>query len=249
MRKIAIINQKGGTGKSTTTVNLGRALSFLGKKVLIIDMDPQANVSYYFGFDSKSTKTIYNVLKGEISIKDALVKKEDLWIVPSILDLCSAEFELAAVAGREFLLKEALKDIPKVDFVFFDCSPSLGLLNMNVLTAADEIFVPVKPEPLGLSGIPRLLQFAELVKKRLNPNLKISGILATMVDLRVKVAKESLAKLNERFETVMLKTMIRQNVSLSESPSHGKSIFDYRKDSKGAEDYMNLAKEVLEMNV
>lgn len=245
---IAIANQKGGVGKTTTTVNLSAALVSLGKKILIIDCDPQAHATTSLGFKPTShNKTFYDLVKHDARLEDTIIKKGNLSIIPSSIDLANAEAELSGVPGREFLLKEILKDTGNYyDFVFIDCPPSLGLLTLNALVVADELFVPIDTHFLALQGLAKLLEVIGLVKARLNNGLEISGILAVRFDNRKRLNREVFEKIKERFGDKVFKTTIRENISLAEAPSFGLSIFEYSSHSHGAEDYMSLAKEVLE---
>lgn len=248
MRKIvAIANQKGGVGKTTTTVNLSAALVSLGKKILLIDCDPQAHATTSLGVKSTDySKTFYDLIKHDASLEDTIIKRGNLSLVPSTIGLSSAEIELSSMPGREFLLKEALVDIGNYDFVFIDCPPSLGLLTLNALVAARELFIPIDTHFLALQGLAKLLEVIELVRARLNEQLEISGILAVRFDNRKRLNREVFEKIKERFKDKVFNTTIRENISLAEAPSFGLDIFRYSARSHGAEDYMNLAKEILE---
>ncbi|MCF6157925.1 MAG: ParA family protein [wastewater metagenome] len=249
MRSIALLNQKGGVGKTTTTVNLGACLAKLGKKVLIVDVDPQANLSVHFGVDIYNLKySIYNLIKGECKPSEVILRtySNGLDIIPSDIDLSGAEIELVGVVGRETVLKEYLEDaLVQYDYALFDCPPSLGLLTLNVLTLVREIFIPVQTEFFALRGVSKLLNTFEIVRKRLNNNLQITGIILCMYISRTRLSKEVVGKVKEHFEGRVFNTIIRKNVKLSESPSHGKPIISYAPESYGSEDYMSLAREVI----
>ena len=247
-RLIAFTNQKGGTGKSTTTVNLGAALSQLKKKVLLVDMDPQANLSYHLlGPEvQRLERSVYNVLTGRLGLRDTLVKRKDgLEIVPSGIALSGFEVESARKTGREILLKRALGAAREYDFILVDCPPSLGLLTLNVLVAVKEVFIPLQAEFFALQGISRLLETVEVVKERLNKSLKVSGVILCMYDVRRRLSREIEDKIRDYFKGRVFKTVIRENVSLAEAPSYGQTAFEYAPSSHGAEDYMKLAREVI----
>ena len=251
MRSIALLNQKGGVGKTTTTANLGACLAMLGKKVLVIDMDPQANLSVHLGVDIHKLKySIYNIITGDSKPDDVILntKIQGLDIIPSNIDLSGAEIELVGVVGRETVLKEYLGDIlGRYDYVLIDCPPSLGLLTLNVLTLAHEIFIPLQTEFFALQGVSKLLDTHEVVRKRLNKNLEITGIIFCMYTSRTRLCKEVIEKVKEHFaKDQVFDTVIRKNVKLSESPSHGKPVVSYAPGSHGSEDYMSLAKEVVQ---
>ncbi|MDO8744652.1 MAG: ParA family protein [Candidatus Brocadiaceae bacterium] len=251
MRSIALLNQKGGVGKTTTTANLGACLAMLGKKVLVIDMDPQANLSVHLGVDIHKLKySVYNILTGDCKPDDVILntKIQGLDIIPANIDLSGAEIELVGVVGRETVLKEYLGDIlDRYDYVLIDCPPSLGLLTLNVLTLVREIFIPLQTEFFALQGVSKLLDTHEVVRKRLNKNLEITGIVFCMYTSRTRLCKEVIEKVKEHFaKDQVFDTVIRKNVKLSESPSHGKPIISYAPGSHGSEDYMSLAKEVVQ---
>jgi len=251
MRSIALLNQKGGVGKTTTTANLGACLAILGKKVLVIDMDPQANLSVHLGVDIHKLKySVYDILTGDCKPDDVILntKIQGLDIIPSNIDLSGAEIELVGVVGRETVLKEYLGDIlDRYDYVLIDCPPSLGLLTLNVLTLVREIFIPLQTEFFALQGVSKLLDTHEVVRKRLNKNLEITGIVFCMYTSRTRLCKEVIQKVKEHFaKDQVFDTVIRKNVKLSESPSHGKPIISYAPGSHGSEDYMSLAKEVVQ---
>ena len=247
MRKIALVNQKGGVGKTTTAVNLSSAIARLDRRVLLVDLDPQSNATISLGVlpheQKESTSTSYALLNG--APFNPLKLSENLHLVPSSIDLAGAEMELTSAIGRETILRDALADITGYDFMILDCSPSLGLLSVNSLTTATEVIVPLQCEFLALHGISLLIKTVELVKKRLNPALSITGVIPCMYDVRKGLARDVVVEIEKHFGDKVTKTKIRSNVRLAEAPSHGKSIFDYAPDSYGAEDYMALAREVV----
>ena len=246
-RVIALVNQKGGVGKTTSTINLGAGLAKQKKRVLLIDLDPQGNLTYSLGIEAHNLdKTIYEILKDEIKAKDAIISKNGIDVIPASINLSGAEIELSGTAGRELLLKEALTDlISKYDYVLLDCPPSLSLLTLNGLTTATEVFIPLQTEFLALQGMSKLLQTIEVIKKRLNSELEITGIIGTLYDSRKKLNKEVIDKIKEHFSDKLFTSLIRDNISLAEAPSHGQDIFTYKKDSNGATDYLALSKEVI----
>ena len=251
MRSIALLNQKGGVGKTTTTANLGACLAMLRKKVLVIDMDPQANLSVHLGVDIHSLKySVYNIITGDCKPDEVILntKIKGLDIIPANIDLSGAEIELVGVVGRETVLKEYLGNIlGRYDYVLIDCPPSLGLLTLNVLTLVHEIFIPLQTEFFALQGVSKLLDTHEVVRKRLNKNLEITGIIFCMYTSRTRLCREVIEKVREHFaKDQVFDTVIRKNVKLSESPSHGKPIVSYAPSSHGSEDYMSLAKEVVQ---
>jgi chromosome partitioning protein len=250
-RVIGIVNHKGGVGKTTTIVNLSAALAKLGKRVLLMDIDPGAHATYSLGILAhKRERTVYHLLKGQASLEEVLVEivleRESLDLVPSSLNLAEAEVELSGLPGREFLLREALAHTLPYDFVFIDCPPSLGILTLNALAAASEVFIPLQTEYLALQGLSKLLETVDVVKSRLNPQLEISGVVATRFDKRKILNREVAQKIKEYFKDKFFDVLIRENISLAESPSYGLTIFEYSLHSYGAEDYMSLAKEILE---
>jgi len=247
MRIIALVNQKGGTGKTTSAINIGTGLTSLKREVLLIDLDPQANLTYSLGVEAHNLKkTLYGVLKGDIKAVDALISNNGISLLPSSLTLAGAEIELSGVAGRELLLKEAINPIlGAFDYILIDCPPSLGLLTLNALTTAQEVFIPLQAEPLSLQGMRKLLEVVETVKKRLNPRLEITGIIGTLYDNRRRLHREVVEKIRGYFGEKLFKTLIRDNVSLAEAPSFGQDIFTYSKRSHGSEDYLKLCKEII----
>lgn len=250
---IAIANQKGGVGKTTTAINLAASLSVLEKKVLIIDADPQANTTSGLNFspDEDQNRTLYEVMEGMLDISDALIQTEieRLHMIPSNINLVGAEIELQSAENRESVLKEVLRPIKdNYDYIIIDCSPSLGIITINCLTAADTVMIPVQPEFFALEGLGKLLQTIRLVQNGVNPQLSIEGFVVTMFDGRTKVHNQVLAELKEHFQGMVFNTVIQRNIRLSEAPSHGKPIVLYDVMSNGSINYLNLAKEVLERN-
>ena len=247
MRIIAIANQKGGVGKTTSTINIGAGLNQLGKKVLLIDLDPQAHLTYSTGIAAHElTRTIYQVLKGEATVEDIILDRNGVKLIPSTLDLSGAEIELSGMPGREFLLNEGINRPKGFDFILIDCPPSLGLLTLNAFTTSKEIYIPLQMEFLALQGMGKLLQTVEVVKKRLNKDLAITGVIGTRFDGRKTLNREVEEKIKAHFGDKVFKTFIRENISLAEAPSFGKTIFEYKPDSHGAEDYLALCREIIE---
>lgn len=247
MRIIALVNQKGGVGKTTSTVSIGAGLSALGKKVLLVDLDPQANLTSSLGIQPEDLEnTIYELLKGDASLQDTIVRKNGYAVIPSSLGLSGAEMELSGTAGRELLLKESLTpDVHEFDYILLDCPPSLGLLTLNALTTAQEVFIPLQTEYLAMKGMSQLLQTITLIKKRLNGDLEITGIIGTLFDKRKRLNNEVLDGVRKHFGAKVFNSLIRDNVSLAEAPSFGQDIFTYKNDSNGAEDYLALCKEIV----
>jgi len=243
MRKIVITSQKGGTGKTTTVVNLGVALGKLGKKVVLIDVDPESNLTYHFGINNPK-HSIYDLITDKATISKVIIKKEGVSVIPSTGLLGNVGIEFANREGRELLLKKALKGL-KGDYIIIDTPPALDLLTVNALTWANEVFIPLQVEPFALRGLKRLFTTIQGVKKNLNPNLEIGGVILTLYDARRRLSGEVEAIVRQHFSSLIFDTRIRENVSLAESPNHGQSIFTYAKHSRGAEDYMSLAKEMI----
>ena len=250
---IAIANQKGGGGKTTTAINLAASLAVLEKKVLIIDADPQANTTSGLNFspDNDEKRTLYEALIGEIDITDTLIQTEmeRLHMIPSHINLVGAEIELLNFEDRESVLKRILEPIrDNYDYIIIDCSPSLGIITINSLTAADSVMIPVQPEFFALEGLGKLLQTIRLVQSESNPQLQIEGFVVTMFDGRTRVHSQVLAELREHFKDMVFKTVIQRNIRLSEAPSHGKPIILYDIMCNGSNNYLNLAREVMEHN-
>ena len=250
---IAIANQKGGVGKTTTAINLAASLAVLEKKVLVIDADPQANTTSGLNFvpDSDQKRTLYEVMIGRIAMEDALVQTElaGLHMVPSHINLVGVEIEMLDAEERESILKKALQPIRDgYDYIIIDCSPSLGLITVNALTAADSVIIPVQPEFFALEGLGKLLQTIRIVQNGINPSLSIEGFVVTMFDGRTRVHTQVVNQLREHFQDMVFNTIIQRNIRLSEAPSHGKPIVLYDIMSNGSSNYLRLAREVMERN-
>ena len=250
---IAIANQKGGVGKTTTAINLAASLAVLEKKVLIIDADPQANTTSGLNFspDNDQERTLYEVMVDQIDIRNTLIQTEiaNLHMIPSHINLVGAEIQLVDADDRESRIKNALAAIKdEYDYIIIDCSPSLGLITVNSLAAADSVMIPVQPEFFALEGLGKLLQTIRLVQNGINPDLNIEGFVVTMFDGRTKVHNQVLGELREHFGNMVFKSIIQRNIRLSEAPSHGKPIILYDVICNGTTNYLNLAKEVLEKN-
>ncbi|HKS16768.1 MAG TPA: ParA family protein [Planctomycetota bacterium] len=246
MRRIALVNQKGGVGKTTTAVNLAAGLASLGKRVLLIDLDPQSNATINFGLKPHELKlTTYSILVGGSPAPEVIRQiSPNLFLIPASIDLAGAEMELSTQFGREQILRDAMKSVDDYDFCLVDCPPSLGILNVNGLVFVDEVFIPMQCEFFALHGLSLLVRTIEVVKKRLNPALAVTGVVPCMYDLRKGLAREIVKEIEKHFGPRVFRTRIRTNVRLAEAPSYGKSIFDYAPDSYGAEDYRSLAREV-----
>ncbi|TML01595.1 MAG: ParA family protein [Actinobacteria bacterium] len=248
-RVIAIANQKGGVGKSTTAVNLGACLAEAGRKVLVIDLDPQGNASTGLGIEHEARKgTTYEILTGQVDVRDALVETdiEGLWALPSTIDLAGAEIELVSQLSREGRLARALEPVrSEFDFILLDCPPSLGLLTVNALTAADELLVPIQCEYYALEGLGQLLRNVRLVQQSVNRRLRLTGIVMTMFDARTKLADQVVAEVRAYFGGRVYDAIIPRSVRLAEAPGFGKPIILYDSDSKGAVAYRHLARELV----
>jgi len=258
MRRIAIINQKGGVGKTTTTANLGAALARQGRRVVIVDVDPQANLTLYLGREpSADQPSTYSILSGSTSIAETLLETntENLRLIPSHIDLSGAELELVSAMGRETILKQAIEawvnetlaseGCPPADYLIFDCPPSLGLLSINALASADEVIITLQTEFFALQGMSKLMEIVKLLQARMNPDLTVTGILPCLYDGRLKLAREVLGEIRKYFGSQVFRTPVRTNVKLAESPSYGQTIFEYAPESNGAHDYMALAIELI----
>jgi chromosome partitioning protein len=247
-RTVAVVNQKGGVGKSTTAVNLGACLAVLGKRILLVDIDPQGNATTGLGIDKRSIENdVYRALLGEVSAVEAIVptEVENLWLIPATANLAGAEVELVTALARESRLRQALSGIAeRYDYVLIDCPPSLGLLTINALVAADHMIIPIQAEFYALEGLSQLTTIVHRVKDALNPKLEILGVLVTMYDGRTRLAVEVLEEVVRYFPDQVFKTQIPRNVRLSEAPSFGKPVVLFDVKSRGAQAYLDLAREV-----
>lgn len=249
---IAIANQKGGVGKTTTTVNLAASLGVLEKKVLLIDADPQANATSGLGIDVDSVEFgTYQLLEHTMGVDQVIIPTDspNVDLIPAHIDLVAIEIELVDKDNREYMLKEALKDLgDRYDFVLIDCAPSLGLLTLNALTAADSVMIPIQCEYFALEGLGKLLNTVKSVQKIHNYDLDIEGMLLTMYDSRLRLSNQVVEEVKKHFADMVFDTIIQRNVRLSEAPSYGESIIKYDASSKGATNYLNLANEILKKN-
>ncbi len=249
---IAIANQKGGVGKTTTAINLSASLAALEQKVLVVDADPQANTTSGLGLNPREVKnSVYECMVDGVSAKESIQKTDInyLDVLPSHIDLVGAEVEMVDLENREKKMKQALKSIKSdYDFIIIDCSPSLGLITVNSLTAADSVIIPVQCEYFALEGLGKLLQTIKIIQKRLNKNLEIEGILLTMYDVRLRLSNQVVEEVTTHFKQMVFNTLIPRNIKLSESPSFGLPAIAHDADSKGAISYLNLAKEIAEKN-
>ncbi|MFY8108098.1 MAG: ParA family protein [Bacteroidia bacterium] len=251
-KTISIVNQKGGVGKTTTAINLAASLAVLEYRTLLVDADPQANSTSGIGLDPKDIRTgLYEVLVNEVPAKDAILSTEYQYmdILPSNIDLVGAEIELISVPNREKLMKYAFSKIKDdYDFVIIDCSPSLGLITTNSLAASDSVIIPVQCEYFALEGLGKLLNTVKIIQSGMNPDLQIEGLLLTMYDMRLRLSNQVVDEVKMHFQQLVFDTIIQRNTKLSEAPSFGKAAISHDAESKGAINYLNLAKELLHKN-
>ncbi|WP_042354579.1 ParA family protein [Bacillus rubiinfantis] len=246
---LSIANQKGGVGKTTTSVNLGACLAYIGKRVLLVDIDPQGNATSGVGIEKAVVEQcVYDVLVDDVEAKEVIrpTAIDNLFVIPATIQLAGAEIELVPTISREVRLKRALEEVKdQFDFIIIDCPPSLGLLTLNALTASDSVIIPVQCEYYALEGLSQLLNTVRLVQKHLNQELKIEGVLLTMLDARTNLGIQVIEEVKKYFQDKVYKTIIPRNIRLSEAPSHGEPIITYDAKSRGAEVYLDLAKEVV----
>ena len=247
---IAIANQKGGVGKTTSAMNLSAGLGVLEKKVLLVDTDPQANSTSGVGYDPREIENgVYECLIGKVKVKDIIIetKSPNLFLLPAHIDLVGAELELVNIENRENMMKNALSEsIDDFDYIIIDCAPSLGLLTLNSLTAAHSLIIPIQCEYFALEGLGKLLNTVKIVQRRLNPELTIEGLLLTMYDTRLRLSNQVVEEVKTHFQNLVFKTIIHRNVTLGEAPSYGETIIVHDSTSKGAINYLNLAQEIID---
>lgn len=248
---IAVFNQKGGVGKTTTNVNLSASIGKIGKKVLVLDLDPQGNTTSGYGIDKSSLEsTIYEVMLDGLDIKEAILNTEfeNIDIIASATELSGAEIELITMENREFILKNAIESVrDEYDYIFIDCPPSLGMLTINSLTAVDSVLIPIQCEYYALEGVSQLMETIKLVKSKLNPNLDIQGVVLSMFDGRANLSIQVVEEVKKYFKGSVYTTLIPRNVRLAEAPSHGKPAIYYDNRCKGSEAYMDLAEEFIDL--
>ena len=247
---IAIANQKGGVGKTTSAINLSAGLGVLEKKILLVDTDPQANSTSGVGYDPREIENgVYECLIGKVKVKDIIIetKSPNLFLLPAHIDLVGAELELVNVENRENMMKNALSEIiDDFDYIIIDCAPSLGLLTLNSLTAAHSLIIPIQCEYFALEGLGKLLNTVKIVQRRLNPELTIEGLLLTMYDTRLRLSNQVVEEVKTHFQDLVFKTIIHRNVTLGEAPSYGETIIVHDSTSKGAINYLNLSQEIID---
>ena len=244
MKIISISNNKGGVGKTTTTVNVAAAMQIIGKKVMVIDMDHQAQSTYHFGINpNEVTESIYDVLKGEKDYTDIIINRGGIDILPANPEMRNIEF--IPLPAKEFLLKEAMESLTGYDYVLIDCPPSLGVLTLNAMAISEFILVPLQAQFLPFHGMYNLFEAVQMVKKRINRNIEVTGIIGTMYNPKKSINREVMEETERRLPGKLFDTFIRENVALQEAPSWGKTIFEYKPESNGADDYMALTKEII----